>query len=235
VLEVVSLSAGYGELQVLWEVSLSVGEGELVAIVGPNGAGKTTLINALSGVVEQRGGDIRLAGRSLSRLPAEARVGLGMVQCPEGRMLFGEMTVAENLRAGAYLCRDRDEVRARLASIFRIFPKLEQRRDQVASTMSGGEQQMVAIGRALMANPKLLLLDEPSLGLAPIVVAEMFRAIGAIREAGTTILIVEQNVQQTLQIADRAFVLENGRIALAGEARALLEHAHMRAAYLGTR
>jgi branched-chain amino acid transport system ATP-binding protein len=233
VLEVAALSAGYGDLTVLWDVSLQVEERELVAIVGPNGAGKSTLINALSGVVARKGGTIRFDGRAIDAIAAEDRVGLGIVQCPEGRKLFAEMTVEENLRAGAYLCRDRAELRRRLADSFSVFPKLAERRDQVASTMSGGEQQMVAIGRALMAKPRLLLLDEPSLGLAPILVAEMFAAIEAIRRAGTTILIVEQNVQQTLAIADRAYVLESGRVTLSGDANALLADPHMRAAYLG--
>ena len=232
-LKVNGLGAAYGDLQVLWDVSIYVEAGELVAIVGPNGAGKSTLINTLSGLVCQTGGSIELDGTTLHTLCAEDRVAMGVIQCPEGRKLFPEMTVEENLRIGAYLCSDGPEVRRRINRVYQIFPKLEQRSKQLASTMSGGEQQMVAIGRSLMGNPRLLLLDEPSLGLAPIMVSEMFEAIEKIKKEGTTILIVEQNVSQTLSISDRAYVLENGKIGLTGQARDLLNDPHMRKAYLG--
>ena len=232
-LKVNGLGAAYGDLQVLWDVSIYVEAGELVAIVGPNGAGKSTLINTLSGLVCQTGGSIELDGATLHTLCAEDRVAMGVIQCPEGRKLFPEMTVEENLRIGAYLCSDGSEVRRRINRVYQIFPKLEQRSKQLASTMSGGEQQMVAIGRSLMGNPRLLLLDEPSLGLAPIMVSEMFEAIEKIKKEGTTILIVEQNVSQTLSISDRAYVLENGKIGLTGQARDLLNDPHMRKAYLG--
>ena len=232
-LKVNGLGAAYGDLQVLWDVSIYVEAGELVAIVGPNGAGKSTLINTLSGLVCQTGGSIELDGTTLHTLCAEDRVAMGVIQCPEGRKLFPEMTVEENLRIGAYLCSDGSEVRRRINRVYQIFPKLEQRSKQLASTMSGGEQQMVAIGRSLMGNPRLLLLDEPSLGLAPIMVSEMFEAIEKIKKEGTTILIVEQNVSQTLFISDRAYVLENGKIGLMGQARDLLNDPHMRKAYLG--
>lgn len=232
-LKVNGLGAAYGDLQVLWDVSIYVEAGELVAIVGPNGAGKSTLINTLSGLVCQTGGSIELDGTTLHTLCAEDRVAMGVIQCPEGRKLFPEMTVEENLRIGAYLCSDGHEVRRRINLVYQIFPKLEQRSKQLASTMSGGEQQMVAIGRSLMGNPRLLLLDEPSLGLAPIMVSEMFEAIEKIKKEGTTILIVEQNVSQTLFISDRAYVLENGKIGLTGQARDLLDDPHMRKAYLG--
>lgn len=232
-LKIHSLGAGYGDLQVLWDVSLQVEPGELVAIVGPNGAGKSTLMNTLSALVNQIAGDISFEGQSINRISAERRVALGIVQCPEGRKLFPDMTVEENLRIGAYLCKDKKMLSQRLQEVYRIFPKLQQRAEQIVSTMSGGEQQMVAIGRALMAAPKLLLLDEPSLGLAPIMVSEMFEAIRTIRNNGTTVLIVEQNVLQTLQIADRAYVLENGRITLQGRGADLLNDPHMKQAYLG--
>ncbi|MGA1043462.1 MAG: ABC transporter ATP-binding protein [Burkholderiaceae bacterium] len=232
-LKVDGLGASYGDLQVLWNVSIHVDSGELVAIVGPNGAGKSTLINTLSGLVTQRNGSIHLDGVSIHTLSAEDRVAIGVIQCPEGRKLFPEMTVDENLRIGAYLCSDGREVRRRIDHVYSVFPKLEQRSKQIASTMSGGEQQMVAIGRSLMGNPKLLLLDEPSLGLAPIMVSEMFQAIEKIKQDGTTILIVEQNVSQTLSISDRAYVLENGQIGLTGAAKDLLNDPHMRKAYLG--
>ncbi len=232
-LKVDGLGASYGDLQVLWNVSIHVDSGELVAIVGPNGAGKSTLINTISGLVTQRDGSIHLDGVSIHTLSAEDRVAIGVIQCPEGRKLFPEMTVDENLRIGAYLCSDGREVRRRIDHVYSVFPKLEQRSKQIASTMSGGEQQMVAIGRSLMGNPKLLLLDEPSLGLAPIMVSEMFQAIEKIKQDGTTILIVEQNVSQTLSISDRAYVLENGQIGLTGIAKDLLNDPHMRKAYLG--
>lgn len=232
-LRVNALGAAYGDLQVLWDITIHVDAGELVAIVGPNGAGKSTLVNTLSGLVKQTSGTITLDGDSIESTDAEDRVGLGIIQCPEGRKLFQEMTVEENLRMGAYLCADRDEVSQRMAHVYAIFAKLQQRANQIASTMSGGEQQMVAIGRALMSKPKMLLLDEPSLGLAPIMVSEMFQAIERIKQEGTTILIVEQNVSQTLAISDRAYVLENGQIALTGQGKDLLDDPHMRKAYLG--
>ncbi|MGQ0664804.1 MAG: ABC transporter ATP-binding protein [Pseudomonadota bacterium] len=232
-LEVRHIEVAYGEVVAVWGVSIEVGEGELVAIVGPNGAGKTSLLNALSGLIGARAGSIKFLGRDLAAVPAHQRALLGLCQCPEGRKLFPEMTVEENLRLGAYRSSGRDEVAARLDRVFAMFPKLAERRRQVANTLSGGEQQMTALGRALMAAPKLLLLDEPSLGLAPIVVAEMFRYIRDIHRAGVTVLIVEQNVLQTLELADRAYVIENGRIALAGPARRLLDDPHIRHAYLG--
>lgn len=232
-LKVDGLGAAYGDLQVLWGVSIQVNAGELVAIVGPNGAGKSTLINTLSGLVSQKGGTIELSGVPIHQLSAEERVRSGVIQCPEGRKLFPEMTVDENLRIGAYICADAREVTRRINHVYGVFPKLKQRAGQIASTMSGGEQQMVAIGRSLMGNPKLLLLDEPSLGLAPIMVSEMFQAIETIKREGTTILIVEQNVSQTLSISDRAYVLENGQIGLTGKAKELLNDPHMRKAYLG--
>jgi branched-chain amino acid transport system ATP-binding protein len=235
VLEVERVQVAYGQVTAVWDVSIAVDEGELVAVVGPNGAGKTSLVRTILGLVPARGGRIRFLGREMTEMPSHRRVASGLCLCPEGRKLFPEMTVEENLRLGAYLCRDRAAIADRMAEAFRVFPRLAERRGQLAGTLSGGEQQMVALGRALMARPRLLVLDEPSLGLAPIIVAEMFRVIRAIHEAGTPILMVEQNVRQTLEIADRGYVLENGRIALAGTGGALLADAHMRAAYLGLR
>jgi branched-chain amino acid transport system ATP-binding protein len=232
-LEIAGLQAGYGEVVAVWDVSLRIAAGEVVAVVGPNGAGKTTLINTISGLVEARTGRIEFEGGDISRTAAEARVRAGIVQCPEGRKLFPEMSVEENLRMGAFTCTDNGEVARRLDSVCTLFPILRERRKQLANTLSGGQQQMVALGRALMAGPRLLLLDEPSLGLAPIVVREVFRFVKRIRAEGMTILIVEQNVRQTLEVADRAYVLENGRIALEGKASALLDDRHMREAYLG--
>ena len=231
-LEIRNLQARYGELMVLWGVDLNIRQGELVAVVGPNGAGKSTLINAISGLVDVPAGEIRFNG-AVVPASAEARVASGIIQCPEGRKLFPEMTVEENLIMGAYARSDRDAVAPDLEKIFQQFPILRERRLQIASTMSGGQQQMVAIGRALMARPKLLMLDEPSLGLAPIVVTEVFNLLRRIHGEGMTILLVEQNVVQTLEIADRAYVLENGRIGLEGPAREVLNDPHMKAAYLG--
>jgi len=227
------LEARYGEVVALWDVSLEIRAGELVAVVGPNGAGKSTLINAISGLVELSHGEVRFEGASIAGADTEARVRSGIVQCPEGRKLFPEMTVEENLLMGAYTRADRAQVAASLDEVYQLFPILAERRRQVAQTMSGGQQQMVAIGRALMAKPRLLMLDEPSLGLAPIVVREVFELLKRIHAKGMTLLLVEQNVYQTLEIADRAYVLENGRIALEGKGRELLEDRHMREAYLG--
>ncbi len=231
-LEVRNLQARYGEMTALWGVDLQIRPGEFVAVVGPNGAGKSTLINAISGLVDTPEGELRFNGQ-LIPASAEARVQAGIIQCPEGRKLFPEMTVEENLLMGAYARQDRRAVAGDLEKIFSQFPILRERRTQVASTMSGGQQQMVAIGRALMARPKLLMLDEPSLGLAPIVVNEVFELLKRIHAEGMTILLVEQNVVQTLEIADRAYVLENGRIGLQGAARDVLHDPHMKSAYLG--
>ncbi len=232
-LEIRNLHASYGEMTALWGVDLDIRPGELVAVVGPNGAGKSTLINAISGLVTVPDGQIRWAQQDMASTGAEGRVRAGIVQCPEGRKLFPEMTVEENLLMGAYIRTERSTVKASLEEIYELFPILKARRLQIASTMSGGQQQMVAIGRALMAQPQLLMLDEPSLGLAPIVVNEVFDLLGRIHRAGMTILLVEQNVHQTLEIADRAYVLENGKIALEGTGREVLHNPHMKAAYLG--
>ncbi|MGE4251147.1 MAG: ABC transporter ATP-binding protein [Parvibaculaceae bacterium] len=232
-LEAKNLNVAYGQVTAVWDVTFTVGADEIVAIVGPNGAGKTTLINSVSGIVPLRRGTISFRGKQMNQVPAHRRVAEGLSQCPEGRKLFPEMTIDENLRLGAFLCSDRHEVKERLERVFAIFPKLEQRRGQLARTLSGGEQQMVAIGRALMQKPKMLLLDEPSLGLAPRIVGDVFKSIATIHREGVPVLIVEQNVRQTLEIAHRAYVIENGRVALEGEGRALLENEHMKRAYLG--
>lgn len=232
-LETRNLQACYGEMTALWGVDLNIRPGELVAVVGPNGAGKSTLINAISGLVDVPDGQLRWNGSDIVQASAESRVRNGIIQCPEGRKLFPEMTVEENLLMGAYCRIDRSSVNESLEEIYVQFPILRDRRRQIASTMSGGQQQMVAIGRALMAQPRLLMLDEPSLGLAPIVVNEVFELLKRIHKAGMTILLVEQNVHQTLEIADRAYVLENGKIALEGTGHDVLHNPHLRAAYLG--
>jgi branched-chain amino acid transport system ATP-binding protein len=232
-LEIRNLQACYGEMTALWGVDLTIRPGELVAVIGPNGAGKSTLINAISGLVDVPDGQLRWEDTDIVHASAESRVRSGIIQCPEGRKLFPEMTVEENLLMGAYSRIERSTVNQSLEEIYDQFPILRERRRQIASTMSGGQQQMVAIGRALMARPRLLMLDEPSLGLAPIVVNEVFELLKRIHKTGMTILLVEQNVHQTLEIADRAYVLENGKIALEGTGHDVLNNPHMKAAYLG--
>jgi branched-chain amino acid transport system ATP-binding protein len=232
-LELDRVSSGYGRSPVLHEVSLAVASGEIVALIGANGAGKSTLLNTVMGLVPLAGGDIRYDGRSIARLPTPAIVRAGLAQVPERRQLFGAMTIEENLRMGAYARADRDAVPATLEEQFRQFPILRERRSQAASTLSGGEQQMVAIARAMMSGPRLLLLDEPSLGLAPLIVQRIMAQIVALREAGGTVLVVEQNARAALAIADRGYVLENGTIAVSGKAGELLDNPVVQEAYLG--
>jgi len=232
-LRVEKLEVAYGKIQALWGVTFDVREGEIVALVGANGAGKTTTLKTLSGLHRPKAGAIHLDGGRLDqRSPAEI-VELGVVHVPEGRKLFPEMTVLDNLLMGGYARSARRERRRRLEEVFAIFPRLAERRRQLAGTLSGGEQQMVAIGRGLMAGPKLLMLDEPSLGLAPIMVEEMFRVIGEINRMGVTVLLVEQNTEHALALAHRGFVLESGRVVLTGTGSELLANAEVRQAYLG--
>ncbi len=234
-LEVERLQAGYGDAPALWDVSLTVGDGELVSIVGPNGAGKTTLINAIAGLLPVRGGSIRFDGRDLSRLAAHEVCGYGIAIVPEGRRLFTGMSVEENLEIGCYVRSARAVRIESLERVYSIFPILRERRRHVAGALSGGMQQMLAIGRALMARPRLLLLDEPSLGLAPALVDHLFEVVAAIHREGVTVLLVEQNVMKALEIAAKAYVLEEGRIASAGAPADLLRQAHIQEAYLGHR
>jgi len=234
-LKIRNLSAYYGSVKALSGVTCHVREGEIVTLIGANGAGKTTLLNAICGLV-RRDGDLSFAGRSLKGLAPEEIVGSGISQVPEGRQLFAPMTVAENLELGAYR-RYRKESRAAIGEdlerVFELFPRLKDRLAQQAGTMSGGEQQMLAIGRALMARPRLLLLDEPSLGLAPIVVEDILARLSQLRAEGVTILLVEQNARVALKVADRAYVLETGRIILSGKAADLLQDRQVTRAYLG--
>jgi len=225
------VSAGYGDFQALFGVSLEVNAGEAVAVIGPNGAGKTTLLRAISKLVEPSAGDIRLEGRSLVPLPAHEVVAHGIAHVPENRRLFPRLTVEENLRMGAFSSRNR--FHERLEMVYGLFPRLKERRRQPAGTLSGGEQQMCAIGRALMSGPKLLLLDEPSAGLAPVVVQSIFALVRRICAQGYTVLIVEQNIRQVLKVVSRAYLLEAGRIRLTGTAQALLASSEIRKAYLG--
>jgi branched-chain amino acid transport system ATP-binding protein len=233
VLRVESLEVAYGKIQALWGISFEIPEGEIVAVVGANGAGKTTTLKTLSGLLRPKAGRIVLGGRRLDGLSPAEIVELGVVHVPEGRKLFPEMTVLDNLLIGGYPPTARAQRPRRLEEVFAVFPKLAERRRQLAGTLSGGEQQMVAIGRGLMAGPKILMLDEPSLGLAPIMVQEMFRVIGEINRAGVTVLLVEQNTENALALAHRGFVLESGRVVLSGTGQELLASAQVREAYLG--
>jgi len=232
ILEVDHIHAYYGNIHALNGISLSVDTGEIVTLIGANGAGKTTTLNAISGLVRVREGQVRLRGEDLSRVSAHEIVARGIVQVPEGRRMFSRLTVEENLRMGGYIS-SRDEVLAGIQRAFTLFPRLKERRRQVAGTLSGGEQQMLAIGRALMARPSVLLLDEPSMGLAPVLVDMIFDTIAKLHDEGTTILLVEQNARMALQIADRGYVIETGAIVLSDRAENLRENQMVRNAYLG--
>jgi branched-chain amino acid transport system ATP-binding protein len=228
-----NVSAGYGSFRALFEVSLEVGAGEAVGVIGPNGAGKTTLMRVISGLIPPRAGELTMEGRPLAGLPAHRIVEEGIAHVPENRRLFPRLTIEENLRMGAFVPEARRRFQERLAWVYELFPRLKERRNQAAGTMSGGEQQMCAIGRALMSRPKLLLMDEPSAGLAPLVVEQVFALVRRIREEGFTVLIVEQNVRQVLEIVDRAYLLEAGTIRLSGSAAALQGDDLIRRSYLG--
>jgi branched-chain amino acid transport system ATP-binding protein len=227
-----NVDAFYGRLHVLKDVSLQVGEGRLVTLIGANGAGKTTLLKTISGLLACRSGAIRLRGTDIGRLTSDKRVRAGVSQVPENRQIFGPLTIEDNLRLGGYT-RTEAERRETMAEVFRMFPILEERRQHLALTLSGGQQQMLAIGRALMGRPKLLLLDEPSMGLAPLLVAEVFATISRLRAGGLSILLVEQNAQAALAIADEGYVIESGRIVLYGKAAELLNDSRVQESYLG--
>ncbi|MGA7816454.1 ABC transporter ATP-binding protein [Caballeronia sp.] len=233
-LEIRDLHVSYGNVEVLHGISLDVDKGEIVALLGSNGAGKTTTLRAISGLIRPRAGQIVMAGQPLNALRAHQIVALGLGHVPEGRRMFGALTVEENLRLGGYLIRrDAAMLAQRMARVYETFPRLRERRSQLAGTLSGGEQQMLAIARALMLQPRIIVLDEPSMGLAPKLVRAIFGMIADICNEGTSILLVEQNARQALSIAHRAYVLESGRIALAGRARDLAQDSRVRAAYLG--
>ena len=232
-LEVKDLSVHYGVIQALKGVSLQVEEGEIVSLIGANGAGKTTLLQTISGLLKKSGGDILFMGKSLNKANAKHIVKAGITQVPEGRHIFPEMSVYENLLMGAYLRKDKDGIKKDLEMVYQRFPRLKDRLSQDASTLSGGEQQMLAMGRALMARPKILLLDEPSMGLAPILVKEIFSLIKDINAQGTTILLVEQNAKMALSIADRAYVMETGNIVMCGSGEELAHSEEIQKAYLG--
>ena len=234
-LELRGLAIAYGDAPAVWDASLDVDAGELVAVIGPNGAGKTTLVNTIAGLQRARAGELRLAGVDLGGVPAHQVCRHGVALVPEGRRLFTRMSVQENLDMGCYRGEARRARAETLARVYGLFPILRERRDQLAGSLSGGQQQMVAIGRALMARPRLLLLDEPSLGLAPAVVDALFEVIRAIHAEGVAILLVEQNVVRALDLADRAYVLEEGRVVAGGPSAALREQSRIKQAYLGLR
>ncbi len=232
-LDVDTLHVYYGQIHALKGISLQVEPGEIVTLIGANGAGKSTTLKTISGILRPRQGRITLLGEDLSALPPHEIVTKGVVQSPEGRRIFGRLTVQENLAMGAFTSNDRDAIQEDLDRVFALFPRLKERRSQVAGTLSGGEQQMLAIGRALMARPKVLLLDEPSMGLAPVLVEQIFETIKGINKQGSTILLVEQNAYMALQIAHRGYVLQTGEIALTGSAKELQENEEVKRAYLG--
>ncbi len=232
-LSVDAVCVSFGDLQVLWDIAFEVREGEIVALVGANAAGKTTTLKTIAGLVRPTRGRVAFEGKSLTALRSHDIVAEGLCLIPEGRRLFPEMTVRENLELGAFgskVWKDRDEI---LKRVYEVFPVLREREKQLSRTLSGGEQQMVAIGRGMMSRPRLCMLDEPSLGLSPLNVRELFRVVQGLRAGGTTVLLVEQNVLQTLTVADRAYVLENGRIVLEGTGHELLKNNHVKEAYLG--
>ncbi|HXU91726.1 MAG TPA: ABC transporter ATP-binding protein [Methylomirabilota bacterium] len=232
-LELRSVTAGYGAFTALWDVSLRVSAGEAVAVVGPNGAGKTTLMRVISGLIAPRAGELVFEGASIGGRPAYEIVGRGIAHVPEGRRIFPALTVADNLKMGAFLPAARKRYAGSLERVFALFPVLAERQKQRAGSLSGGEQQMLAVGRALMSGPKLILLDEPSMGLAPVMVLRLFDLIRRVRAEGYTILVVEQNVRQVLKLVDRAYLLEVGRIKMEGRADELAEQDFVRKAYVG--
>lgn len=233
-LQVNNIDGFYGNLQVLWDVSLEVHTGEIVAIAGANGAGKSTLLKTIAGLLHPARGSILFAGKNITRMNAYDIVEQGISLVPEGRKLFPDMTVQQNLNIGSYSLKARAKREENLARVYELFPVLKQRKNQLAKTLSGGEQQMVAIGRGLMAHPRMIIIDEMSLGLSPLIVSELFRVLKDIRHSGITVLLVEQNVWQTLHEADRAYVIETGRIALSGNALELLDEEEIQDAYFGT-
>ena len=232
-LKVDNLSVHYGMIQAVRDVSFEVNEGEVVSLIGANGAGKTTILRTLSGLVRPSAGKIEFLGKEIQKLPAQKIVAGGLSQVPEGRHVFPGLTVMENLEMGAFLKKNREENQANLKKVFSRFPRLEERKNQDAATLSGGEQQMLAMGRALMSTPKLLLLDEPSMGLAPIFIQEIFDIIQDIQKQGTTVLLIEQNANKALAISDRGYVLETGKIVLSGTGKELAASDEVRKAYLG--
>lgn len=232
-LEIKDLKVNYGMIQAIKGVSFHVEQGEIIALIGANGAGKTTILHTITGLLSPKEGHVFFEGTDITKIPAHKIVPMGMAHVPEGRRVFSNLTVLQNLKMGAYTRKDRAEVQKSLKKVYARFPRLEERQNQMAGTLSGGEQQMLAMGRALMSNPKIILMDEPSMGLSPIYVNEIFSIIEEVSKSGTTVLLVEQNAKKALSIADRAYVLETGNIVLEGKASDLLNNEDIKKAYLG--
>lgn len=232
-LEVKDLEVSYGVIKAIKGISFEVNEGEVISLIGANGAGKTTILHAVSGLLGKGAGSVSFMDQDITNMPAHKIVSLGMAHVPEGRRVFAQLSVLENLKLGAYTRSDKKELEDTLAMVYKRFPRLEERKNQIAGTLSGGEQQMLAMGRALMSHPKLILMDEPSMGLSPIFVEEIFSIIRDISASGTTVLLVEQNAKKALSIADRAYVLETGNITLSGDAKTLMNDESVKKAYLG--
>ena len=232
-LEVKNLEVYYGVIQAIKGISFEVNEGEVIALIGANGAGKTTTLQTITGMLQPKAGEIIFEGKDISKIPGHKIVSMGMAHVPEGRRVFAELSVYENLKLGAYTRKDKKEIEETLARVYKSFPRLEERKNQLAGTLSGGEQQMLAMGRALMSKPKIILMDEPSMGLSPILVEEIFHIIREISAGGTTVLLVEQNAKKALAIADRAYVLETGNIVLSGDAKEMMNNYSIKKAYLG--
>lgn len=232
-LEIKDIEVFYGVIQAIKGISFEVNEGEVIALIGANGAGKTTTLQTITGLLQPKKGSIIFEGKDIAKVSAHKIVSLGMAHVPEGRRVFAELTVYENLKMGAYTRKDKAEIQETLQMVYQRFPRLEERKNQLAGTLSGGEQQMLAMGRALMSHPKIIVMDEPSMGLSPIFVNEIFNIIQEVSKSGTTVLLVEQNAKKALSIADRAYVLETGKIVLEGEAKELLNNDSIKKAYLG--
>ena len=232
-LEVRDLQVYYGMIHAIKGISFDVNQGEVIALIGANGAGKTTTLHTITGLLAPKSGAVLFEGKDITKVPAHKIVSMGMAHVPEGRRVFAELSVYENLKMGAYTRKDKKEIEESLANVYKRFPRLEERKNQMAGTLSGGEQQMLAMGRALMSKPKIILMDEPSMGLSPIFVNEIFDIIRAVSESGTTVLLVEQNAKKALSISDRAYVLETGTITMSGKAKDLLEDEAVKKAYLG--
>ena len=232
-LEVKDLQVSYGMIQAIKGISFEVNQGEVIALIGANGAGKTTILQTVTGLLAPKAGSIMFEGQDITKVPAHKIVSMGMAHVPEGRRVFAQLSVYDNLKMGAYTRTDKNEIEESLEMVYKRFPRLEERKNQMAGTLSGGEQQMLAMGRALMSKPKIILMDEPSMGLSPIFVNEIFNIIQDVSASGTTVLLVEQNAKKALSIADRAYVLETGNIALEGDAKVLMNDDSIKKAYLG--
>ena len=232
-LEVKDLQVSYGMIQAIKGISFEVNQGEVIALIGANGAGKTTILHTVTGLLAPKAGSIMFEGQDITKVPAHKIVSMGMAHVPEGRRVFAQLSVYDNLKMGAYTRKDKNEIEESLEMVYKRFPRLEERKNQMAGTLSGGEQQMLAMGRALMSKPKIILMDEPSMGLSPIFVNEIFNIIQEVSAIGTTVLLVEQNAKKALSIADRAYVLETGNIALEGDAKILMNDDSIKKAYLG--